>query len=106
MWLSASGKNAPLRPSRILWTTFKNSYFSKIGRTLSDDMTKQGFPEWTVFDEPVDSVYPPIKVDKMMVDILFSEINVKGDGMWDWRRVDHVVPNCATSSLSNRFAHL
>ena len=53
-----------------------NSYFSGIGRVLSDSMTSQGHPEKLVFDEPVDPVYPAIKVDKMMVDILFSEINV------------------------------
>ena len=55
---------------------FLNSYFSKIGGVLSDNMSEEGFPPRARFDEPADPVFPPIKVDKMMVDILFNEINV------------------------------
>ena len=61
---------------------YLNSYFSKIGSVLSDELTKKGHPERKQFTEPIDPVYPKIKVDKGLVDILFSEINVnKTSGM-------------------------
>ena len=55
---------------------YLNDYFSNIGGVLSDKMSAAGVPERTVFQEPVDPVYPNIRVDKMLVDILFSEINI------------------------------
>ena len=55
---------------------YLNTYFSNIGSVLSNNLVTKGYPERTVFDEPVDPVFPKISVDKGLVDVLFSEINV------------------------------
>ena len=55
---------------------YMNGYFSCIGKVLPNIIRNEGFPMRTVFAEPDDPVYTLIKINKMMVDILFSKMNV------------------------------
>ena len=66
---------------------YLNHYFSGIGKVLSDKLTAKGFPDRTAFMEPLDPTQRPIKVNKVLIDILLRENNVnKTSGIEGLRR--------------------
>ena len=55
---------------------YLNNYFATIGKVLCDDLSNQGHPVRTQFQEPRDSVYPSVHIAEPLVKILIEEINV------------------------------
>ena len=83
---------------------YLNDYFSGIGQQLSDNMSDKGHPVRTIFDEPVESVYPKIVVNRELVDILFGEININKTSGIEGLRCD--VLKCALRFLLDQMTWL